>query len=223
MLIELSPERILSMWAAGVAAAGVPIVVWKIAGRGFHALVAGVAGLLGLGALLFGASWTALVALVALALGAAFAGRPVVTALLFAGAAAGLLVASASTGGWLPAITGAAALGGVTDGMILGHWYLVKPRMPRWALHRVNLVGLIGLLADGAVLVGGGALVSGDSMPVVGWAFAGLSVFSVLLLVAVGLALREPGYSAVMAATGLFYLAELTVLGAVVTGRYIAG
>jgi hypothetical protein len=210
------------MWAAGVAAAGVPIALWEITGRGFHALVAGVAGLLGLGAVILGGSWTVLIAVVALALGAALAGRPVVTAALFAGAAVSLLVTSGSRGGWLLTATGAAALGGVTDGMILGHWYLVKPRMPRWALQRINLVGLIGVLADAAVLIGGGALVAGESMSVVGWAFAGLSVLSVLMLVAVGLALRERGYSAVMAATGLFYLAELTVLGAVVTGRYTA-
>ncbi len=42
------------MWAAGVAGVAVPIALWKIAGRGFHALVAGVAGLLSLGALALG-------------------------------------------------------------------------------------------------------------------------------------------------------------------------
>jgi hypothetical protein len=129
------------------------------------------------------------------------------------------LVGSASGGGWLLSATGAVALGGVTDGMILGHWYLVKPRMPRWALKRINLVGLVGMLADAALLVGRGALPSGDGPSVVGWAFAGLAILSLLLLTGVHLTLRERGYSAVMAATGLLYLAELTVLGAVVAGR----
>lgn len=207
------------MWAAGVAAVAVPIALWKIAGRGFHALVAGAAGLLSLGAIALGDRGLVFIGLAALVLGAVFAGRPVVVAVLFAGAALTFLVSAGSTGRWLLAVTGALALGGVTDGMILGHWYLVKPRMPRWALQRVNLMGMIGLLADAALILIGGGLSSGSSA-FVGWAFAGLAVFSVLLLVAVALALRERGYSAVMAATGLFYLAELTTLGAVVTGRY---
>ena len=207
------------MWAAGVAAVGVPVALWRIAGRGFHTLVAGVAALLGVGALIFGGGVPVVIALVALAIGAATAHRPELLAVMFAGAAVAFFVGSGLSGAWLPAVTGAVALGGVTDGMILGHWYLVKPRMPRWALRRVTLVGLIGVVADAALLIGRGALASGDSLLVVGWAFVGLSILSLLLLTGAGLALRERGYSAVMAATGLFYLAELTVLGAVVTGR----
>ncbi len=218
-MTEIDPAQVLSMWAAGVAGVAVPIALWKIAGRGFHALVAGVAGLLSLGALALGSDELVLIGVAALVLGAALARRPVVVAVLFTSAAIVFLITAASAGGWLLAITGGLALGGVTDGMILGHWYLVKPRMPRWALQRVNLVGLTGLLVDAALVLIGGGLGSGSSTVVV-WAFAGLSLLSLLLLVGVGLALRERGYSAVMAATGLFYLAELTTLGAVVTGRY---
>ncbi len=56
---------------------------------------------------------------------------------------------------------------------------------------------------------------------VIGWAFVALALMSTLLAVAVWFALREPSYAGVMAATGLSYLAVLTVFGTVVTGRVL--
>ena len=47
------------------------------------------------------------------------------------------------------------------------------------------------------------------------------AVASALLMVGVWLALAETGYSGVMAATGLSYLAVLTALGAAVLGRLL--
>ena len=53
--------------------------------------------------------------------------------------------------------SGAAFLGAVTDAMLLGHWYLVQPGMPRgpllelvrWVAHRVAVRGGRAALADG--------------------------------------------------------------------------
>ncbi len=112
-------------------------------------------------------------------------------------------------------LSGAAALGGVTTEMLLGHWYLVDPRLPRWALKRLVVIGAAALVVDGLVL----GLAGGTGAPTVTIVFAGLSVVSVLLMTAVWFALREPAYSAVMAATGLSYLALLTSLAATTLGR----
>lgn len=56
-----------------------------------------------------------------------------------------------------------------------------------------------------------------------GWPFAALALLTGVLLLAVWSSLRQPSYSGVMAATGLSYLAVMTALGAVVTGRLGAG
>ena len=125
------------------------------------------------------------------------------------------LVSALSAGGPLLTLSGAAALGGVTTEMLLGHWYLVDPRLPRWALKRLVVIGAAALVVDGLVL----GLAGGTGAPTVTIVFAGLSVVSVLLMTAVWFALREPAYSAVMAATGLSYLALLTSLAATTLGR----
>jgi hypothetical protein len=131
---------------------------------------------------------------------------------LFAGLA--FLIQSSGGSGWLPAVSAALALGGVTGEMALGHWYLVDPRLPRSILQALAVAGIIGLIADGAVLAvaglpGGGATV----------AYWGLMATSVVLMAGVLGSLRYPAYSGVMAATGLSYLAVLTTLGAVFLGR----
>jgi len=60
---------------------------------------------------------------------------------------------------------------------------------------------------------------SGDTA--LGIGFVVMAVATVVLMAAVVGALREEGYSGVMAATGLSYLALLTAIGAVVVGRLL--
>jgi hypothetical protein len=120
-------------------------------------------------------------------------------------------------GGWLPAATAALALGGVTGEMMLGHWYLVDPRLPRWTLHSLAVAGIAGLGADALVLALLGSLPGGGGT-VVFWL---LSATSIILMAGVVGSLRYPAYSGVMAATGLSYLAVLTTLGAVFLGRVL--
>ncbi len=211
------------MWAAGIAAGAVPVALWNIVGAGFHRIVVGSAALMAAGALLFEVHAATVAGLAFLAAAAVAGSRAIRTAGAFTAATVSLLWAATSTGDVILVITGATALGAVTDGMLLGHWYLVDPRLPRWALKSLNVAAAVGVLADAALLAAGGALDWGPDAVIVGWAFVGLAAMSVLLLTGVWFALREPGYNGVMAATGLSYLAVLTVVGAGIAGRSLLG
>ena len=133
------------------------------------------------------------------------------------------IVPAVSTGGPLLAVSGALTLGAVTDEILLGHWYLVDPRLPRWALKSRDAAAGIGLVAEAALLISKGGLSWESDALVVGWAFVALGAMSMLLIVAVWFALGEPGYNVVMAATGLSYLAVLTEIGATITCRSLLG
>lgn len=179
----------------------------------------------GVGLLLGGAAWAsggglpAGIATIALLAAAGTARRPRAAAVGFGIASLGFFIVSASLGTFWVAVTGAVALGGVTHEMLLGHWYLVDPRLPRRPLRRLALAAMTGIVLDTVILAWQGALSWSATESGIGWAFLGLSVLSLLLVLAVWLALNEPAYSAVMAATGLSYLAVLTVIGAGVAGR----
>jgi hypothetical protein len=143
----------------------------------------------------------------------------------------GLLGLAAVTGGayWLAAVrllTGAVFLGAVTDAMLLGHWYLVQPGLSRkpledlvqvclyvWPLEVIALClppGMLDVLF-GSVDDGYGGLL--------GWMWAVSAITTLGLVWVTRLALREQYYSAVMAATGLLYLAILTAFGTDVVAR----
>ena len=129
-----------------------------------------------------------------------------------------LAAASVPDGGLAGTLSGALLLGGITGEMLLGHWFLIDPTLPRWTLKRLAAAGAAGVVADAAVviIVEGGA---GFGEEVVGWAFIVLALTTFVLLVAVWFALNEPSYQGVMAATGLSYLAILTAIGAAASGR----
>jgi hypothetical protein len=127
-----------------------------------------------------------------------------------------LLVQASLFSGWLPALSETLALGAVTGEMLLGHWYLVDPRLPRWALKSLAVSGILGLVLDSMVLAVAGLPAGGATI-----AFWVLMATSVILMAAVFASLRYPAYAGVMAATGLSYLAVLTSLGAVFLGRVL--
>ncbi len=116
------------------------------------------------------------------------------------------------------AVTGAVALGGTTCEMLLGHWYLVDPQLPRWALRRLDAAGIAGLSLDTVLIVAFGGLAVGGFLPIT---FIGLAVLGILMMVGVWFSLKEKGYEGVMAATGLSYLSVLTALGSVALGRIL--
>jgi len=217
----LTPALILTTWASGVAAVAAALAWWRTVGRGFLWLAAGVVVLLGIAAALTGDRTEAWVAVGAGALAVPLAERQRVSGVAFAGAAAILGLVAAADVGLVLAVTGAVALGGVSDELLLGHWYLVDPRLPRRPLVRLAWAGIVGLVLDAVVLITLGALAADDRL--FSWVFAISAASSVLLMVAASLALRQPSYPGVMAATGLSYLALLTALAATTLGRVAIG
>jgi hypothetical protein len=210
------PRLILLAWAAGLALVAGVISIADVVGPGFTWLTAGVAALVGLPGVFAGGAWWARAGIVALVIGIVLARKkkPAGIALLVAGL--GFSVEGAFAGGWIPALTGALALGGVTGEMMLAHWYLIDPRLPRSVLRGLAIVGIVGLCAETGMQLW---LEIGSSGGAVG--FWVLMVTSIVLMVGVIGALRYPAYSGVMAATGLSYLALLTTLGAVFVGRAV--
>ncbi|MBJ30149.1 MAG: hypothetical protein CL466_01860 [Acidimicrobiaceae bacterium] len=117
-------------------------------------------------------------------------------------------------------LIGAVFLGAVSDAMLLGHWYLVQPGLARGPL--LELVRWTGrawpfelavlLWPTGMVSVLDGSIDDGYN-GLLGWFWVACTVATLALVVATRAALRERQYSAVMAATGLLYLAILTAFG----------
>lgn len=114
-------------------------------------------------------------------------------------------------------LVGAAFLGSVSDAMLLGHWYLVQPGMPRRLINELVTVVLwiwpaeiaVLLLPTGMVSVLNGSVDDGWN-GVLGWFWLASAIVTGALVVVTRAALKERSYSAVMAATGLMYLAILT-------------
>ncbi|MFQ5948151.1 MAG: hypothetical protein ACE5KX_04765, partial [Acidimicrobiia bacterium] len=201
------------MWASGVAGGAAAVSWWRVIGPGFVWLAGGITLLVGAAGLGVGAgSWAAVgtaATVVAIALGRS----PDKAGVGLALASLGYLIAAAGDGGLVPSATGALLLGGVTTEMLLGHWYLVDPRLPRWALRRLDFAAGIGVLADAASMVAREAFPWAPGDDVIGWGYVAVAVATLVLMTAVWFSLGERGYSGVMAATGLSYLAVLTAFG----------
>src|SRR5262249_37178902 len=125
-------------------------------------------------------------------------------------------------------VVGAAFLGAVSDAMLLGHWYLVQPGLARrpllelvrwtgwvWPFEVAALLwptGMFSVLA-GTIDHGWGGML--------GWFWVARAVTTIGLVAVTRAALRERYYSAVMAATGLLYLAILTAFGTDLIARAV--
>jgi hypothetical protein len=145
----------------------------------------------------------------------------------------GLVAGAVNAGGnvtvsLLRTFAGAAFLGSVTDAMLLGHWYLVQPGLPRRHLNElVQAVGWVWpvevaalLLPTGMISVWTGTVDDGWN-GTLGWFWAACAVATIVLVFVTKAALRERYYSAVMAATGLLYLAILTAFGTDLVARAV--
>ncbi len=140
--------------------------------------------------------------------------------------------AAASPGGRLLAVArivaGAAFLGAVTDAMLLGHWYLVQPGLPRrLLLEQVRWLAIVWpvevallLVPTGMISVLDGRIDDGWN-GTLGWFWVACAVTTIALCAVTRAALRERQYSAVMAATGLLYLAILTAFGTDLVARAV--
>jgi hypothetical protein len=221
--VELTPALLFVMWAGGVAAGTALVSGWRVVGRGYLWLAATVtAGLAVLGGLAGGGAGAWIGAALA-GVGALVAQRESAASWLFAGSAAALLAAGYEPG-LLPIAllaTGTVLLGAVTSEMMLGHWFLVDPTLPRRPLLALDLIAAAGLAAEAAVIAVSGSLtLSGGILT---WVWLALAGFNGMLLLGVWFSLREPRYSGVMAATGLSYLAVLVTFGVVTVGRALVG
>jgi hypothetical protein len=117
-------------------------------------------------------------------------------------------------------IVGALFLGAISDAMLLGHWYLVQPGLGRaplnelvtwtaiiWPFEVALLLWPVGMVSvlNGSIDDAYGGLL--------GWFWVACAITTIVLVFVTKAALRERAYSAVMAATGLLYLAILTAFG----------
>jgi len=154
------------------------------------------------------------------------------TLVALAGLVAGAVAAADGTGdtalGLARILVGTVFLGAVSDAMLLGHWYLVQPGLPRSILvELVRTLRLVTPLEIGVLLVPTGMVsvltgsVDDGWNGTLGWFWVACAVTTIALTEVTLLALRERSYSAVMAATGLMYLAILTAFGTDLVARAV--
>jgi hypothetical protein len=140
-----------------------------------------------------------------------------------------LSCAGGCTDGAVQALVGALFLGGVTNGMVLGHWYLNQARLPIQPLAgatRIMLAGIAvslvaglagrGTLANG-VVPGGFVAMSASSY---WWVWLALTVGTGILAFAARETVRT---RSTQSATGLLYIAMLTAMvGQFIVTRLLA-
>jgi hypothetical protein len=123
---------------------------------------------------------------------------------------------------------GTVFLGAISDAMLLGHWYLVQPGMPRSILNGLvdalrwilPIEVVVMLIPTGMISVLTGTVDDGWN-GTLGWFWVACAITTAVLIEVTRAALKERSYSAVMAATGLLYLAILTAFGTDLVARAV--
>lgn len=145
----------------------------------------------------------------------------------------GLIAAGLNSGGnaWLAVartVVGAVFLGAVTDAMLLGHWYLVQPGLTRRPISELNdwliriwPVEVVLLLLPTGMISALRGDVNDHYSGMLSWFWVACAITTIVLAFVTRAALKERFYSAVMAATGLLYLAILTAFGTDLVARAI--
>ncbi len=219
--MELTPSLLFVMWGAGVAAGTALVATWRVVGRGYLWLAGGVAAGLAALAALAGGGALALLAAVLATGGALAAKRDLVAATLVTASSGVLLITGHEAGAFALALllSGTVLLGAITSEMLLGHWFLVDPTLPRRSLLTLDALSGAGLVAEVGFVAASGSLAVSAIDGILTAVWAALVVLGGLLMIGVWFSLREPRYSGVMAATGLSYLAVLVAFGIVAAGR----
>jgi hypothetical protein len=123
-------------------------------------------------------------------------------------------------------VVGALVVGAVSMGMILGHWYLVTPRLPEQPLREMTFLLLIVMVAQAALIILALALprdtvMSAIDTPILQnpffWIRIGGGLAFPMLLVY--MAYDSSGVRAMQSATGLLYIAMALVLSGEVMGK----
>jgi hypothetical protein len=123
----------------------------------------------------------------------------------------------------LQLLAGAAFLGTVTAGLLLGHWYLTDRRLPRDHIRRLGhlLLAAVGVeamslailgLADGGATEGFSILLGVAGLTT--WIALGMVACTALIAFLIRASLRGDSARAVQGATGFFYLAVITAFTA---------
>ncbi|MEW6272648.1 MAG: hypothetical protein AB1689_25495 [Thermodesulfobacteriota bacterium] len=126
-------------------------------------------------------------------------------------------------------LASAAALGAVTTGMLIGHWYLIDPGMDiepfqrcfrffvatLWVEIAALAAILFGLLLTGSAFTGVGALHTYFELLILRLVLGPVAALVIAAMIRRVLAIPQT-----MAATGLFYIATLAVLVGEFLGRY---
>ena len=229
---------VLLEWSAGLLVAAAWTQSWSIVRRGHFRVVAWTGVLL---AVLAGLALQA--AGEAAALPAAFVAvavvyvasqyvraEPAAVAVGYAGGALGLaalafLATLVPSWPWLQAsaslISGALLLGAVTNGMLLGHWYLNQPGLKTWVLARLTTLSLVAVAASVLSGVAGGGLLTRASTEGAAFSWPGSGSLSTAFFViwislvtftgaVVWMAKRCVEIRSIQSATGLYYVAILT-------------
>jgi hypothetical protein len=125
-------------------------------------------------------------------------------------------------------LVGALFLGAVSDAMLLGHWYLTQPGLSRrpivelndWLLKLWPVEVVLLLIPTGMVSVINGS-VDDKWGGMLGWMWIACALTTGVLAYVTRIVLNERYYSAVMAATGMLYLAILTAFGTDIVARAV--
>ena len=131
-------------------------------------------------------------------------------------------------------LAGAAFLGSVLGGLLLGHWYLTDRGLSRTPIDRATRIMLVAVVIEAIAVISGGfsgvgsseafnpLLTAGALAP---WIALGMVGTTGLIAVMVKATLRGARASAVQSATGFFYLAVVTAFTAevAVKVRFLPG
>ena len=126
-------------------------------------------------------------------------------------------------------LAGALFMGAVTDGLLLGHWYLTDRRLSREHIQRLSLLLIAAVVVELVAVVSGGfgelsAPAAGFSpilsvSGIASWLALGMAAATALVAVLIRASLRGTRARAVQAATGFFYLAVITAFTAEMTAK----
>lgn len=140
-----------------------------------------------------------------------------------------VLVAMAGTGRQAYAVSlfqllaGAAFLGSITLGLLLGHWYLTDRGLSRGPINRITNIMIVSVVLEAIAVISSGfggvatstslnpLLTAGALAPWIGLGMVGTTLLIALLTRA---ALKGDRASAVQSATGFYYLAVVTAFTA---------
>ena len=248
---------VMLTWAVGLVGGAAWVQSWDVVKRGHFRIVAWCAAVVAFLALLGSVSATVGVeggqiqqvfvgffcASAVVYLAAQYRAGDKIAALIGAASSIIGVMAISVTAGLLPQwnfllsttalVVGAALLGAVTNGMLLGHWYLNQPGLKPWALARLTLAGLwVSVLSAVIGAIGAGKLIGAPTegaalgLPGFGQDFgpAFFFIWLALVLFTAGVIYgvkRCIDIRSIQSATGLYYVAILTAGVAEFLVRYL--